>query len=82
MSKYIYIYIYNKQIQLSPQNTLTVFYVHLKASGGSGKDIKWNFASQFMVTPDGTVTRFDGKSPVDLVPEIEAALASLPAGKM
>jgi len=58
------------------------FYVHLKAAGGSGKDIKWNFASQFMVTPDGTVTRFDGKSPVDLVPEIEAALASLPAGKM
>jgi glutathione peroxidase-family protein len=57
------------------------FYVFLREST-SGKDIRWNFSSQFMVTPDGCVTRFDGKSPQDLVPDIEAALAALPAGRM
>ena len=51
----------------------TDYYKFMREATGSGK-IKWNFATQYLVEPNGKVTRFDGKSPKDLVPDIEAAL--------
>ena len=52
----------------------TPFYQFFKEASGSPKDIRWNFATQFLITPDGSVSRFDGKAPNDLVPAIEDAL--------
>ena len=51
-------------------------YRFLKATAvGGSADIRWNFATKFLVARDGTtVQRFDGKDPNQLVDEIERLL--------
>ena len=49
----------------------------LKQAQPKGKDIRWNFATHWLVSADGeTVKRFDKATPMDLEEEIQQMLAA------
>jgi len=63
------------KINVNGPNTHPV-YAFLKGGTPKTSDIRWNFATKFLVSPQGEVTRHDKKNPADLEPEIQAMLAS------
>ena len=41
---------------------------------GNGKDVRWNFATKFLVDRQGKITRYDGVNPLDMEDDIVRAL--------